>query len=67
MQIFFITIVLENQYIEYDEIHAYRFDIDDYRKKFLIKGLDEIGQTLQYLAEIKEFEKDRKQNFPWLF
>lgn len=64
---FTLTIDLENQYIEYDEIHAYRFDIDDYRKRILLKGLDEIGQTLQYLAEIKEFEKDRKQNFPWLF
>ena len=33
------------------------FEIDEYRKKTLLEGLDEIGITLQLESEIAEYEK----------
>jgi 3-isopropylmalate/(R)-2-methylmalate dehydratase small subunit len=36
----------------------YKFEIDPYRKKSLLKGLDEIGLTLEHEAEISAYEKN---------
>jgi 3-isopropylmalate/(R)-2-methylmalate dehydratase small subunit len=47
-----------------DTIH---FEIDDFRKDCLIRGLDDIGLTLQYAEAIREFEAQRRQTAPWLF
>ena len=47
------------------EVHT--FDIDSFRKKNLLNGLDEIGLTLQYASEIKSFEDKRRIEQPWLF
>ncbi|MGK0499146.1 MAG: 3-isopropylmalate/(R)-2-methylmalate dehydratase small subunit [Oceanicoccus sp.] len=47
-----------------DEIH---FEVDDFRKKCLINGLDDIGITLQDADAIREFEKQWEQKSPWLF
>jgi 3-isopropylmalate/(R)-2-methylmalate dehydratase small subunit len=44
-----------------------RFDIDPYRKEALLKGLDEIAQTLGDIDLIKNFEESHKKEFPWLF
>lgn len=43
------------------------FDIEDARKKRLLLGLDEIGLTLQYEAEITAFEDRFRASRPWLF
>ena len=50
-----ITIDLENQTIIHDhkKIH---FDIDGFRKKTLLEGLDDIALTLQYNDKITEYE-----------
>lgn len=42
------------------------FDIDASRKNSLLKGLDEIGQTLQKADLIKQFEAERLARHPWL-
>ncbi len=47
-----------------DTIH---FEIDAFRKDCLIRGLDDIGLTLQYADEIRAFESRRRQIAPWLF
>lgn len=39
---------------------VFPFSIDDGTKNFLLKGLDEIGQTLQYETLIYNFEKNGK-------
>ncbi|MFB5620119.1 MAG: 3-isopropylmalate dehydratase small subunit [Nitrosopumilus sp.] len=54
-----VTVDLENQLIKTssDEIH---FDIDSYKKKILLEGLDDIAQTFQYEDKIVEFEKNSK-------
>jgi 3-isopropylmalate/(R)-2-methylmalate dehydratase small subunit len=46
---------------------SFRFDIDPFRKECLLKGLDEIGLTLQHEAAITAYEQRRKQEAPWLF
>jgi 3-isopropylmalate/(R)-2-methylmalate dehydratase small subunit len=42
-----------------DEELVLTFDIDPFRKECLLKGLDEIGLTLQHEAEIAAFEARR--------
>jgi 3-isopropylmalate/(R)-2-methylmalate dehydratase small subunit len=39
------------------------FEIDSYRKKALLEGLDEIGNTLQFESQITEYEKKNVSNF----
>lgn len=46
---------------------SYSFTIDDFRKTAFLKGLDDIGITLQSVAQIKKFEQSHRKNFPWLF
>jgi 3-isopropylmalate/(R)-2-methylmalate dehydratase small subunit len=48
---------LPNQTIRDDEGLEYKFEIDDFRKKALLKGLDEIGLTLEHDADISAYEK----------
>ena len=36
------------------------FEIDAYKKKILLEGLDDIAQTFQYEEKISEFEKESK-------
>ena len=45
----------------------FAFEIDGFRKECLIKGLDEIGLTLQHADEIRDYEERRRQQAPWLF
>jgi len=44
-----------------------QFEVDAFRKDCLIRGLDDIGLTLQYADAIREFEAQRRQTAPWLF
>jgi 3-isopropylmalate/(R)-2-methylmalate dehydratase small subunit len=46
---------------------SFEFDIDQFRKDCLIQGLDEIGLTLQSAQEIKDYEKTRAEQQPWVF
>jgi len=46
---------------------SYSFAIDDFRKTAFLKGLDDIGITLQSVAQIKNFEQSHRKYFPWLF
>ena len=46
---------------------SYSFTIDAFRKNAFLKGLDDIGITLQSVAQIKDFEQSHRKDFPWLF
>lgn len=46
------------------ELH---FDIDTGTKNRLLKGLDDIGMTLQYADDIKKYEERTRASAPWLF
>ena len=43
------------------------FEIDAFKKKCLLEGLDDIDQTLQLKSKISEYEIHRQQLKPWLF
>jgi 3-isopropylmalate/(R)-2-methylmalate dehydratase small subunit len=43
------------------------FSIDGVRKEQMLKGLDDIGITLQYAPRIEAFESDYRKRRPWLF
>ncbi|MDC1382058.1 3-isopropylmalate dehydratase small subunit [Candidatus Puniceispirillum sp.] len=42
------------------------FEIDSFRKKCLLEGLDDIGLTLEKVSDIDSFEVRRDQAQPWL-
>jgi 3-isopropylmalate/(R)-2-methylmalate dehydratase small subunit len=46
---------------------THRFEIDAFRKKCLLEGLDDIGITLQHDAAISAFETSYRKRFDWLF
>ena len=39
---------------------------DEFKKHCLLKGLDDIGLTLEYGDGIKDFEKHYYKQYPWL-
>jgi len=43
------------------------FEVDSFRKDCLIRGLDDIGLTLQHADAIRAFEAQRRSKAPWLF
>jgi 3-isopropylmalate/(R)-2-methylmalate dehydratase small subunit len=42
------------------------FEIDETRRRALLEGLDEIGQTLGHAAAIDQYESARRVAQPWL-
>ncbi|MEH7125829.1 3-isopropylmalate dehydratase small subunit [Bacillus sp. JJ1773] len=54
-----LSIDLENQIVTDNDGFIGHFQITPYRKELLIKGLDEIGSTLQFETQIALFEKNR--------
>ncbi len=45
---------------------TYRFDIDSYRKRCLLEGLDELGFTLNQRDAIAQFEQEHAAATPWM-
>ncbi len=64
---FKVTVNLEEQFVETEKNEKFEFDIDSGLKERLIKGLDDIGLTLDHSDEIREYEKSRGKVTPWLF
>ena len=61
-----LSIDLENQIVSNSAGAQMPFEIDPFRKHCLLNGLDDIGLTLQHADEIKAFEEQYYQRFPWL-
>jgi 3-isopropylmalate/(R)-2-methylmalate dehydratase small subunit len=61
------TVDLEEQTVETESGRVIRFTIDDFRKKNLLKGLDEIGLTLEFERQIAAFEAEQKTRLRWLW
>lgn len=62
------TVDLETQTVMLPNGPAIRFDIDPYRKRALLSGLDEIGGILaDDVDDIAAFEARHRQEQPWLF
>ncbi len=61
-----IRVDLENQQIIAGN-EIFKFEIDPFRKNCLLKGLDDIGLSLEKKSKIDAFEKGQKQLQPWLY
>lgn len=61
------TVDLENQTVSVVGGDTYSFDIEPNLKERLLKGLDDIGLTLQQADEIRAYEQQRGKVAPWLF
>jgi 3-isopropylmalate/(R)-2-methylmalate dehydratase small subunit len=62
-----ILVDLPAQHITLPNQHTLSFDIDPFHKDRHIRGLDDIGLTLEHADEIRDFEEKRRQTAPWLF
>ena len=54
-----LTADLPNQLVYDDRGLKFGFEIDPFRKYVLLKGLDDIGQTLEHEPDISKFEQSR--------
>ena len=61
-----ITVDLEKQKIIYGN-NELKFDIDPFKKKCLLEGLDDIALSLKKSDQIDVYEKDLKKIKPWIF
>ncbi len=61
-----VSIDLKKQEIAGPDGGTIHFEIDAFRKHCLLEGLDDIGQTLNKVPKIDDFEAKRKQEQPWL-
>ena len=60
-----ISINLSDQKITYGN-NEIRFDIDPFKKKCLLEGLDDIALSLNKAESIKSFENKMTQDKPWI-
>ena len=64
---YMLEVDLESQTIITPDGTQHSFDIESFRKYFLINGFDDIDLTLRHKKDISEFEATHKQRMPWLF
>jgi 3-isopropylmalate/(R)-2-methylmalate dehydratase small subunit len=62
-----LTVDLAAQTITRPDGTVLQFEIDEFRKHRLLNGLDDIGLTLEHVADIRAYEEKRRQETPWLF
>ena len=61
-----ISVKLDEQKIIYGNSEI-KFDIDPFKKKCLLEGLDDIALSLKKSKQMDSFEKKLKENKPWIF
>ena len=61
-----LTINLDEQKIILADENVIDFEVDPFRKKCLIEGLDDIGLTLQKKDKISKYEESIKSSQPWI-
>jgi len=61
-----LTINLEEQSIVDESGKSIDFEIEEFKKKCLIEGLDDIGLTLKKSEAIGVYEKRIQEKFPWI-
>jgi 3-isopropylmalate/(R)-2-methylmalate dehydratase small subunit len=60
-----IEVDLQKQEIKFGN-KVVKFDLDSFKKKCLIEGLDDIGLSMEKINYIDDFEKKLETNKPWL-
>jgi 3-isopropylmalate/(R)-2-methylmalate dehydratase small subunit len=61
-----MTVNLREQIVIAPDGSPHAFEIDATRKERLIKGLEDVGVTLEHLPRIEAFEQDYRRQRPWL-
>jgi 3-isopropylmalate/(R)-2-methylmalate dehydratase small subunit len=61
-----LSIDLEKQQIRGPDGGVVKFDIEPHRKNALLKGLDDIGLTMEKREKIEGFETKAKASRPWV-
>ena len=61
-----LTVDLENQTITGPDGGEVRFEIDPFKKKCLLEGLDDVGLTMQNDDKIEKFEAEKDTSQAWL-
>jgi 3-isopropylmalate/(R)-2-methylmalate dehydratase small subunit len=62
-----LTVDLQQQQVLTPDGEVIPFEVDGFRRKCLLEGLDDIGLTLQSADAIREYEHTRRESAPWLF
>jgi 3-isopropylmalate/(R)-2-methylmalate dehydratase small subunit len=62
-----LTIDLEKRVVALPDDVEFAFDIDDFDRNMLMKGLDYVDFTLQYEEEIDRFIKNDRTKRPWAY
>ena len=60
-----IEISLEKQEIKYGNKVA-KFELDSFKKKCLMEGLDDIALSMEKISKIDDFEKKLQKTKPWV-
>ena len=61
-----ISIILKDQKILFGN-NEIKFELDEFKKKCLMEGLDDIALSLERKQKIEVFENKLKSNKPWIF
>lgn len=61
-----VTVDLEAQTVSTSDGETFSFDVDPFKKKCLMNGLDDIGLTMEKAASIDTFETAASQARPWV-
>ncbi len=61
------TVDLENRLVTTPGGISINFDLDDFKRESLLKGLDQISWSLQQVDKIESFEGNQKTVQPWLW
>lgn len=61
-----VTIDLDSQTFTAPEGQSHGFDIEPARKRRLLKGMDDVDVTMEYLPQLETFEKVYHANRTWL-
>lgn len=62
-----VAVDLEAQIVTAPDGTEHQFEIDPFRKRCLLLGLDDVALTLELNAEIADFEKAYRERRHWLF
>ena len=60
-----IEVKIESQEILFGN-KAFKFDLDPFKKKCLVEGLDDIALSLEKSVNIKDYETKIQSSKPWL-
>ena len=60
-----IEIKLQEQEVIYGN-KSYKFELDSFKKKCLLEGLDDIALSLERIKNIENFESKMNQSKPWI-